>query len=119
MIPASPWASVSWISPASRCRSSWAPDSRAWTTSWACSPAFSCRAASSRPTSSSRLRSSGSLRAVSRMPTPIAAVCTVTISRNSASTSRVGPAHTPIAEPLRATEVASTPSTPSGHGLSK
>jgi hypothetical protein len=41
MIPARPWARVSWISRAIRCRSSSTPASRAWASSWACRPAFS------------------------------------------------------------------------------
>jgi len=48
-MPASPWARVSWISRAIRCRSSCTPASRACTSSWACSPAFSASAASSLP----------------------------------------------------------------------
>ena len=48
MIPVSPWASVSWISRAIRCRSSPAPASRAWVSSWACSPVFSAIISSSR-----------------------------------------------------------------------
>ena len=40
-MPVRPWASVSWISRASRCRSSSTPASRAWASSWACRPAFS------------------------------------------------------------------------------
>ena len=48
MIPASPWASVSWISRAIRCRSSSTPASRAWVSNWACSPVFSAIISSSR-----------------------------------------------------------------------
>ena len=44
MIPASPCASVSWISPAMRCRSSSTPASRACVSSWWCRPLFSARA---------------------------------------------------------------------------
>ena len=38
MIPVSPWARVSWISLAIRCRSSSTPASRAWASSWSCRP---------------------------------------------------------------------------------
>ena len=47
MIPVSPWARVSWISRAIRCRSSWTPASRAWVSSCCCRPAFSDSVASS------------------------------------------------------------------------
>ncbi len=48
MIPVRLWASVSWISPAIRCRSWRTPASRAWVSSCSCRPAFSASVASSR-----------------------------------------------------------------------
>ena len=48
MIPVRPWARVSWISRAIRCRSSPAPASLAWVSNWACSPVFSAIISSSR-----------------------------------------------------------------------
>ena len=47
MMPARPWASVSWISRAIRCRSALTPASRACVSSCACSPAFSVSVSSS------------------------------------------------------------------------
>ena len=47
-MPVSPWARVSWISPARRWRSSTMPASRAWISNWACRSAFSAIDASSR-----------------------------------------------------------------------
>ncbi len=54
MIPVSPWAIVSWISRAIRCRSSRTPASRAWVSSCAWRPAFSSSAASSRASATRR-----------------------------------------------------------------
>ena len=64
MMPARPCAMVSWISAASRRRSSATPASRAWTRSWACRPAFSSRACSRRALASS---SSAMVAALSRV----------------------------------------------------
>jgi hypothetical protein len=47
MIPVRPCASVSWISPARRWRSSTTPASLAWARSWSCRLAFSAIEASS------------------------------------------------------------------------
>ena len=88
MIPVRPWARVSWISRAMRWRSSSTPASRAWVSSWACSPSFSAIAASSLWLASAssaiiRLRCWFWSDTVSLRPANTAVVATMTTTRTT------------------------------------
>ena len=88
--PISPWAMVSWISLAIRCRSSATPASWAWATSRACSPMFSSWASLSSTSAWRRCSLSSEIFSPPTIPKPMATVCTATMIPKNHSSSLVG-----------------------------